>query len=257
MPPATASADIMSALEHFDSVTLDELDERASLLRRVDNKYAVPHDVFLELLRRLSRDHDVLEMDGKREFAYETVYFETPSLRCFRDHVEGDFPRFKARTRLYRDSGSCVFEVKLKDADGETDKHQVEHPADRADELTDEARQCLESALSGAGIELDETLEPRLKTSFCRITLATRDEPERLTCDVGVRLTGSRSAVATLADDLVLVETKSESGESPADRALQELGIEQISLSKYRVGMSLVGGAPGEEREPGAEYFGG
>jgi hypothetical protein len=32
--------------------------------------------------------------------------------------------------------------------------------------------------------------------------------------------------------------------------------VEQISLSKYRVGMSLVGGASTEERQPGAEYFG-
>jgi hypothetical protein len=36
-------------------------------------------------------------------------------LRCFSDHAEGRQPRFKARTRLYVDSNSCVFEVKLAD----------------------------------------------------------------------------------------------------------------------------------------------
>jgi hypothetical protein len=255
MPLATVSEEIMNALGRFSGISLDELDERASLLRRVDNKYAVPHDSFLELLRRLGEDHDVLDMDGRREFAYETVYFETPSLRCFRDHVEGNFPRFKARTRLYRDSRSCVFEVKLKDADGETDKRQVEHPAERTDELTDDARECLDSALDSCGIELDEPVEPRLKTGFRRITLAARGKPERLTCDVGVRLTGSDGTAAILDSGLVLVETKSEHGRSPADRVLEELGVEEISISKYRVGMSLVGGASIEERQPGAEYF--
>jgi hypothetical protein len=205
MALATVSDEIMNALGRFSGISLDELDERASLLRRVDNKYAVRHDSFLELLRRLAEDHDVLDMDGRREFAYDTVYFETRTLRCFRDHVEGNFPRFKARTRRYRDTRSCVFEVKLKDADGETDKRQVEHPPERTDDLTDDARDCLDSALDSCGIELDEPLEPRLKTGFRRITLSARGKSERLTCDVGVRLTGFDGTAATLDSGLVLV----------------------------------------------------
>jgi hypothetical protein len=53
---------------------------------------------------------------------------------------------------------------------------------------------------------------------------------------------------------MILVETKSERGESPADRELAELGLEPISLSKYRVGMSLVGGGD-RAPQPGAELF--
>jgi hypothetical protein len=256
MALATVSDEIMGALGRFRGISLSELDERASLLRRVDNKYTVPHDTFLELLRRLSGDHDVLDMDGRREFAYQTVYFETPSLRCFCDHVEDRFPRFKARTRLYRDTRSCVFEVKLKAREDETDKRQVEHPPERTDELTEAARECLDSALDDAGIELHDPMEPRLKTGFRRITLAARGKPERLTCDIGVRLTAAaESAVAAMSADLVLIETKSEHGQSPADGVLSELGVDRISLSKYRVGMSLVGGARAAGRQPGSEYF--
>lgn len=57
-----------------------------------------------------------------------------------------------------------------------------------------------------------------------------------------------------LRDDVILVETKSESGESPADRALADLGLEPVSLSKYRVGMSLVGGG-NHGPQPGADLF--
>lgn len=247
--------EITQALGPFSSVSLSKLDERASLMRRVDNKYAVPHEALLELLKRLSGDHDVLDMDGRREFACQTVYFESPKLRCFWDHVDGRFPRFKARTRLYEDTGACVFEVKLKGGDGETDKRQVDHPAERANELTDSARECLDGALDAGGIELDERLEPRLRTNFRRITLAARENPERLTCDLGLRLSAPSGAAVSMASELVLVETKSESGESPADQLLGELGLEQISLSKYRVGMSLVGGAEVQEAQPGSEYF--
>ena len=252
---ATGRGDITRALGRLPAVSLSELDERASLLRRIDNKYAVPHEAFLELVHRLSGDHDVLDMDGRREFAYQTVYFETSGLRCFWDHVESRFPRFKARTRLYEDTDACVFEVKLKADDDETEKRQVEHPPDRADELTDSARECLDSALHAGGLALDEPLEPRLRTNFSRITLAARESPARLTCDVGVRLSAPDGAAVTMSSELVLVETKSESGESPADEVLGELGVQQVSLSKYRVGMSLVGGAEVREAQPGSEYF--
>jgi VTC domain len=104
--------DLDAAPAQFEGVSLKELDERASLLKRVDSKYSVVRERFLELLERLRAD--VLDMDGQRVFAYRTTYFDTPDLRCFTDHVEDQHPRFKARTRLYVDSDSCVFEVKLK-----------------------------------------------------------------------------------------------------------------------------------------------
>jgi hypothetical protein len=44
------------------------------------------------------------------------------------------------------------------------------------------------------------------------------------------------------------------SGESPADRVLTDLGLEPIPVSKYRVGMSLVGGAK-RAPQPGADLF--
>jgi hypothetical protein len=44
----------------------------------------------------------------------------------------------------------------------------------------------------------------------------------------------------TLRDGLMLIETKGESGDGPADRALKRLGAEPVSLSKYRVGIGLL-----------------
>jgi hypothetical protein len=238
----------------FDAVSLKELDERAALLRRVDNKYAVERERFEELLERLRDDHQALEIDGRRVFEYCSTYFDTPELRCFTDHVEDRQPRFKARTRLYVDSDSCVFEVKLKREDGETDKRQTDHAVKDAERFTDSARQCLEQALGDAGLEAPDEMGPTLLTRFHRITLAAREGSERLTCDLGVELSEPDGRAARMRDGVVLVETKSERGESPADRVLTELGLEPISLSKYRVGMSLVGGGD-RTRQPGAELF--
>lgn len=241
-------------VERFDPVSLKELDERAALLRRVDHKYAVEQEQSAELLERLRENHQVLEIDGRRMFGYRSVYFDTPELRCYVDHVEGQEPRFKARTRLYVDSRMCVFEVKLKREDGETDKRQTEHDVQEAERLTDSARQCLVQALSDAGLDAPKSMAPTLKTSFQRITLAAREGSERLTCDLDVRLGKLDGDEARLRDGHILVETKSEHGESPADRVLGELGLKPISLSKYRVGMSLVGGGD-RGPQPGSELF--
>jgi hypothetical protein len=222
-------------------ISLDDLDARAALLKRVDTKYVIEAGAFETLLERLAADHDVLEIDGRRLFAYRSVYFDTPDLRCFHDHAAGRQPRFKARTRLYRDSGLCHFEVKLKRNSDETDKRQVEHPADRADELTGEAERMIEETLAPAGVDPPDALRATLATSFHRLTVAARDDPARLTCDLDVAMERCDDGrTARIRDGRVLVESKSEDGDAPADRVLAELAQTPVSLSKYRVGIDLL-----------------
>src|SRR3954453_20720538 len=112
-------------LRGLRTISLAALDERAALLRRVDRKYIADPKQLAQLIERLGEDHDVLEIDGRRAFSYDTVYFDTADLRCFREHAEDVRPRFKARTRCYVDAGDCNFEVKVKRRDGETDKRQT------------------------------------------------------------------------------------------------------------------------------------
>jgi VTC domain len=235
--PAGAADEL---LENLDAISLEELDERAALLRRVDEKYVVDDDVFADLVRALAEDHAVLEIDGRRAFGYETVYFDTPDLRCYRDHVEGIRPRYKARTRLYRDSGLCHVEVKIKGAADETDKRQAEHPADAVDRLTDDAERLIRETVAGAGLEPPAVLEPVLRTEFRRITLAAADGGARLTCDAGLRLSRMDGHDARLRPDLVLVESKSEDGAARADDLLAQRGVRPRSLSKYRTGIDLL-----------------
>lgn len=247
--------DLQDHLAGLRGVSLAQLDDRAALLHRIDRKYALEHERLLELVELLRDDHEVLEIDGRRCFAYRSVYFDTSDLRCFWDHVLGRVPRFKARTRLYQDTGSCVFEVKLKRTDQETDKRQVDHPTDCHEQLTDTAARCLDEALSDAGLRAPAELAPTLHTSFRRITLAASDCAERLTCDFDVRLSSPQGKEVTLADSVVLLETKTDREEGRVNRALARMGVEEISLSKYRVGMSLVGSASPDDPQPGSELF--
>jgi VTC domain len=101
----------------LEPLSLEQLDEQAALRRRVDTKYAVSAAVAQEVVEAGAAQYRALEIDGRRRFGYESVYFDTPDLRCFTDHVQGRRPRFKVRSRLYRDTGACFFDVKVKRAD--------------------------------------------------------------------------------------------------------------------------------------------
>lgn len=211
----TVRDEVRDLLDGLESVSLGALDERAALLRRIDNKYAVSSEQFLRLAEQLSSDHQVLDIDGRRAFAYRTTYFDTPDLRCFVDHVEDRVPRFKARSRLYEDTGKCVFEVKLKRSAEETDKRQIGYASEDSQRLTDDAMECLDSALADAGLETPEALEATLTTEFDRVTIAASKRSERLTCDFGVRLVGASNKSVQMRRDLILVETNPRTGTAP------------------------------------------
>jgi hypothetical protein len=96
--------------------SLTEVTEQAALRVRVDRKYMVPVDHFGELMARLSQRYTVLEIDGRRAFAYESVYFDTSDLLTCRQHLQGRRRRYKVRTRAYLDTAYCAFEVKFNGA---------------------------------------------------------------------------------------------------------------------------------------------
>jgi hypothetical protein len=173
-------------------------------------------------------------------FGYENVYFDTPDLRCFHDHVEGARPRFKARTRYYRDTGTCFFEVKVKTGD-DTTKRQRDCDVAEHGVLTESARAFLREAVTDlTGQEPPEDLAAALSTSFRRATLSTREGGERATIDLEVVLRAMDDRSVTLRNDYALVETKSEGGEGQLDAALIAAGCEPTSISKYRLGVGLL-----------------
>ena len=87
-----------------EPIGLDELMELAELQTRVDRKYFVPADVFHRSIGEIADELRVLDIDGRRTFGYESVYFDTPDMETYRAHLQRRRRRFKARTRTYTDS---------------------------------------------------------------------------------------------------------------------------------------------------------
>lgn len=222
-------------------ISLDEMDARAALRRRVDTKYVIGREALVDVVARAADDYQVLEIDGRRAFTYESVYFDTPDLRSFDEHVHDVRPRFKSRSRLYRETGDCFFEVKVKDDTETTSKRQC--PYDVADHgrVTDEAWRFLDETLRelarhGAPRDLAATLATRYR----RMTLAAREGGERVTIDLDVAMETMSDRDVVLREDMALVETKTEGDGGVVDELLSSMGCEPTAISKYRLGVGLL-----------------
>ena len=221
-------------------IGLKELNNLAELQTRVDRKYFVPAELFHQLIALLADEMQVLEIDGRRTFGYESFYFDTPQLSTYRAHLQRRRQRFKARTRTYTDTGLCMFEVKLTGARGETVKQRVPHPQELRAELTDDALNHLGSTLRDAyHQDLPAGLRPTLVTSYRRTTLVSRTGEARLTCDVGL-VCGDVEHEVRDTGTHVLVESKSAGRGSAPDRILRELGVRPAKVSKYCVAVAAL-----------------
>lgn len=237
------------SIAELPSISLAELIEQAELQHRVDRKYVLAKDVFAHWLGMLGRNVRALEIDGRRSFGYESIYFDTPDLLTFRQHRQGRRRRYKIRTRTYIDSGDCTFEVKLEGHRGATIKERQPHPVERRAELTGSAMTQLAAVLGGHDLPVPAGLEPVQRLFYRRSTLFVPDVPARITCDVHLSYR-SGEAQATGPDDQVIVEVKSATGRNHAVTSLTGLGVRPVQISKYCVGTALLTGANANRWHP-------
>lgn len=227
-----------AALAALRPVSLAELEQTAALQTRVDRKYVVPREVVDHLVRELAGGPEpawVLEIDGARSFAYESVYFDTPDLRLYLAAARNRPRRAKVRTRTYVDSGLCVLEVKTRDARGRTVKHRQVHEAARANALAGDAQEFLATFEALADVRTD--LVPALVTRFRRTTLLAG--AARATVDTDLSMESTDGALAELTG-AALVETKSAGGPSVVDRLLWAAHHRPVRVSKYGAGLGAV-----------------
>lgn len=225
----------------FAPISLEDINRRAALQTRADNKYFLPWSVFTAFTEMMRDTHVILEINGQRAFTYDTQYFDTEDLGCYWDHVQKRRKRFKCRSRRYVDNGQYFFELKLKGGRDETVKHKIAYSEEEWGSVTPTASSFLENRLREAyGITLTEPLVPTLRTLYQRVTFAAEDGSERITCDFNLAFGMNGGWQSRLAENYVLVETKSERGRGNADKRIWSLGERPAVGSKYCVGLSLV-----------------
>lgn len=232
----------------FAPIGLDALNAKAAMLERLDNKYVVHAPALQAALPELATLFDVLEIDDRRSFTYDTCYFDDPERRSFYDHHQGRRQRLKVRVRRYVDAALCFVEVKLKDKRGVTVKKRLPYDPAKFGTLDETALAHVEQACRAlCGRPYARPLEAVLHMSYRRVTLVAREGGERMTIDTGIHFhVRERDDAAgpqqSTGDAVFIVETKSAKGHGIADAVLRRHHQHPTDgCSKYCVGMSLLG----------------
>lgn len=234
------SAALEAALRDRPSVSLEQLNAAASLQTRIDRKYVVGVQQAADLLQALPVPLKVLEIAGRRRFAYESVYFDTPALDSYLLAARGRRRRYKIRTRTYADSGLCFLEVKTEGARAATVKERIPYPLEAARRITPEGREYINETLQAAvGSVPSGVLSPVIDTGYGRITVFLPETCSRATVDLDV--TWRRSgAVPKVLQGAVILETKSGFAASDLDRTLWAHGIRPSRISKFATGLAAL-----------------
>ncbi|GAA1851485.1 polyphosphate polymerase domain-containing protein [Microbacterium koreense] len=230
----------MNTLDRFAPISLDDLVADAALLTRIDRKYVIDRGDLDAILTSLDPATRVLEIDGARTFAYESVYFDTPDLLSFHLAARPRRRRFKLRTRTYLDVDAAYLELKTRGARGTTVKQRSEYDPRLRGELTADARGDAREALQviGAGDRADD-LTPALTTRYHRATLLASSGAARATVDTALEWRHPDGDGFAL-DGLAIVETKSGSAASDIDRLLWRAGHRPTRVSKYATGLAAL-----------------
>jgi len=225
------------------TIGLDELTARAALLTRVDRKYLLTTAEAEVVLAALAALHPlVLDIEGTREFAYESVYFDTPDLLSYRLAAHDRRRRFKLRTRGYLDTDGAYLELKTRGARRVTVKDRIPvDPADRG-RITPAGVGYVADAFDDLGIGASTVarLRPTITTRYRRTTMLLPETAARATIDTDLAW-ADRDGHELVRRDLVVIETKSAPGGAAGfDRVLWRLGHRPARISKFATGLAAL-----------------
>lgn len=193
-------------LGNFDTIWLEDIQDSGSLLRRVETKFLNNKKNLDKLIQDFELNYNLLKIWNKTIFTYNTIYFDTKDFKSYYQHQQGKRLRKKVRTRLYEDSNSCFFEIKLKHKTNTIKKRKkidlTEHGVlDKSMlEFANKYSKELYSEL------LESNKEASIQTRYKRITLVSKNFEERITFDFDFQFFDLRNEVLnknkTKLDDL-------------------------------------------------------
>lgn len=223
-------------LADFECLSLEGI-QRASLLRRKDRKYIFSTHLLTEVLKQVSDDYRVLEINGQRSHIYRTYYYDTPNLEMYHKHHRGFSSRHKVRIREYTTSDLRFLEVKRKNAKGITNKKRVQTEGMNHSDLKKEA-----SFLEANSPYHSDGIAFSLENGFRRLTLVSHNQAERVTLDYQLHFSGSDKENEVDLPGVCVAEIKYEghlSGSS-IHKAMRRMKIVPRRFSKYAIGMALL-----------------
>jgi hypothetical protein len=224
----------------FNATSLTNI-ETIKLMKRYDTKFIFHRDKLQSVLDYLRSDYQVLEIDNKRSFRYENLYYDTDDHFFYHQHHNQRVNRYKLRCRKYIESNNCYFEIKFKNNKKKTIKTRILlEDKNIHHKLLEESREFARKLVLIDNGNIVDEVKPALWIDFNRITFANVIKKERLTFDINLTYTDKKSNSCKI-NNLIIAELKSEhaSLNSFFNQYLKDLQIFPTKFSKYCVGIAL------------------
>ncbi len=225
-------------LAAFAPITLEEMDS-IKLMNRIDSKFLTDESHLQEILKAAAKaGYRALETEDERISPYNSVYYDTLSLRMFSDHHNKRLVRQKVRTREYVNSGDAFLEIKRKNNKGRTSKKRISIPKEELMDFSSDKHAC--DYLAEKSWFHAEELNPVLETRFSRITLVNPAKTERLTIDTNLIFYNFRSGKGATLYDAVIIELKQDGRlNSQMKGILLDYRVKPMRISKYCIAVTL------------------
>ncbi len=226
---------IESHISKFEPISLNEMNG-VKLMSRVDTKFVFNKSFLFEILPILQKDYRVLKIDGHRFSKYKSIYFDTPEFLFFNSHHNGRVNRIKIRFREYLNSGLCFFEIKKKNARGQTIKSRINVKKSYRT-LNKDHHRFIQKQLNN-NYELNYCHE----NFFNRITLVNKKLKERLTIDFNFRFKNYPNKVINDSKNIIIAELKQErlNRESLFYKIIRKKRVRKTGMSKYCFATSTI-----------------
>lgn len=219
-----------NTLSLFQTISLNQMDE-VKLMDRIDTKYVFSIEKLEPLLWEIKEDYKILEVAGKVQSDYETLYFDTSDFRFFHDHQHGKGTRYKVRFRVYLSNKLSFLEVKLKNNKGRTVKERVKVKSDDLLEST-KSRELL----SHHPLIKNLAIHPTIWVNYTRITLVHHQNPIRMTIDTNLHFIRDDKRI-DMGEIAILELKRQKSSVSPVEKLLKAFRISPMNFSKYIQGI--------------------
>lgn len=236
--PQTVNIERLADLNHltmlmiqFEPITLSEI-QGAALLNRVDTKYILGLDQLIAMLPELTEHYRALTINQARLHQYRTLYFDTRNLTFYAQHHNRAGTRYKVRVRKYVDTGTAFFEIKHRTNQSRTIKSRVRIP----DIVTRLDQPLIEFTHEHITCDAHQ-LEPKLWNDYVRLTLVSKQRPERVTIDLNLQYRWNESCIVLPGLVIIEVKQKSQSHAAEITHQLRRLRIRPHSYSKYAAGV--------------------
>ncbi|MCR4765077.1 MAG: polyphosphate polymerase domain-containing protein [Bacteroidaceae bacterium] len=204
------------------------------LMNRIDTKFVTTVQKLTQLLQMAKDAYWMQEIDGQRNLAYDTTYFDTKDYDMYSKHLHGHTGRQKLRFRTYVSSGLQFMEVKTKNNHNRTKKKRMEvtdmniNDSNKVQFLHDHLHYNVSD------------LQPALNNHFNRITLVNKAKTERLTIDTDLEFNNLQTGTMCNMENLAIIELKRDGlCYSPVLEMLRQLNIHPHGFSKYCMGSAL------------------